>query len=59
MKTQSPRLKWFVLTIQKGAKKETKRLLAIDRESAIDSGKKILKYVPGSGQAKVIDAKEE
>lgn len=60
MKNQSPQLRWFVLTIQKGAKKEIKRLLATNRIDAMRRGDKILKYVPGSGpDAKVIDAREE
>lgn len=59
MKTQSPPLRWFVLTVQKGSKKETKRLLATDKTDAIRRGNKILKYVPGSGpDAKVTDARE-
>lgn len=60
MRNQPPQLRWFVLTIQKGDKKTTRRLLAINREKAISQGNKILKYVPGSGpSAKVVDAKEE
>lgn len=57
MKTQSPQVRWFVLTVQKGGKKTEKRLLAISAEDAIRKGNKILKYVPGAG--KVTSAREE
>jgi hypothetical protein len=60
MKRQSPQLKWFKLTIQKGSKTEYKRLLAVSRQKAIEAGNKILKHVPGAGAlAKVIDAEEQ
>lgn len=57
MKNQSPQLKYFELTIQKGNKKETKYLWASDRANAIRQGNNILKYVPGT-PGKVIDARE-
>lgn len=59
MKNQSPRLVWFVLTIQKGGKTETRRILAISRDNAIEKGNRTLKALPGSGSAKVISAREE
>lgn len=59
MKVQPPQLRWFVLTIQKGNTKKTRRLLALNRAKAIEAGEKILKHVPGNTNARVLDAREE
>lgn len=59
MRNQPPQLIWFKVKVVKAGKETEKRLLAISRVDAMKRANKILKYVPGSGDAKAIDAKED